>query len=276
MNRSLSRRSFLQVAAAGTAGTALRPVPIFGGAGASPSPTVALQGYSLKEFNLPHLLGVAGDLGLDHLVLFDDQLSVFLSERGRVRARETLDAAGISVPATYTGHFSPDEAATRTIFEFGRQMGLQFFSCTPGEETLRLLNRLVPEYEVGIALHNPGPGPDESFVELEAVATTLERYPNIGACVDIGNFARAGVDPVRALQRLAGRIHELHVKDVAADGSYTVLGEGVIDLDAVFVQLRDMTFEGLLTLEYGAHPDDVDARIADIRTNLDRLRSRAR
>lgn len=275
MNRSLSRRSFLQVAAAGTAGTALRPVPIFGGAGASPSPTVALQGYSLKEFNLPHLLGVAGDLGLDHLVLFDDQLSVFLSERGRAQVRADLDAAGVNVPTMYTGHVSPDEAATRAIFEFGQQMGLQFFSCTPDEETLRLLDRLVPEYEVGIALHNPGPGPDESFVSLEAVAATLERYPHIGACIDIGNFARAGVDPVQALQRLAGRIHELHVKDVAADGSYTVLGEGVIDLDAVFVQLRDMTFEGLLTLEYGAHPDDVDARIADIRTNLDRLRSRA-
>lgn len=274
MTHSLSRRSFLEVAAAGAAGMALRPAPVLGGTDASPSFDVAMQGYSLKEYNLPSLLAVAEEIGVDSLELFDRQLSVFLSQRDRERVQGQLDAAGISVPAMYTDHFKADEALAREIFEFGQQMGLRFFSCTPDHDTLGLLNRLVPEYEIGIAIHNPGPGPDESFVELEAVVTTLERFEHVGACVDVGNFARAGVDPVRALRRLQGQIHELHLKDVTADGAYTLLGDGVVGLDALFAQLREMGFGGLVTLEYDAYPNRIDTRVKKLRENVKRLRAR--
>ena len=273
MSHSLSRRSFLGAAATGAAGLALQPVSSVLADEAS-SFEVALQGYSLEEFNLPSLLSVAQNIGVDRLELFDDQFSVFMSERDRERVQTQLKATGISVPATYTGHFGPDEAANREIFAFGRQMDLQFFSCTPTEETLRVLNRLVPEYEIGIALHNPGPGPDESYVELETVANVLDRFEHIGACVDVGNFARADVDPIEALRRLRGQIHELHVKDVTAKGEYTLLGDGIIDLEGVFAELRDANFDGLLTLEYGAHPNRIDTRMKKLRANVKRLKTR--
>ena len=276
MDPSLSRRSFLGTAAVGAVGAALHPLTAYGGTGSSPAFDVAMQGYSLKEFNLSALLSVAQQIGVDHLELFDDQFSVFMSERDRMLVQEEIDAAGVSVPATYTDHFEDDEAVAREIFEFGQQMGLQFFSCTPEEPTLRLLNRLVPEYEIGIALHNPGPGPDESYVRLDEVTAVLERFEQIGVCVDIGNFARAGVDPVDALRQLRGRIHELHVKDVTSEGAYTLLGEGIIDLDAVFAELRDSGFDGLLTLEYGAHSATIDNRKKDLRKNLKRLQERSK
>jgi len=268
-DRRLSRRSFLGAAAVGAAGAALHPFPSFG-AGAPFE--VAMQGYSLKELNLHYLLAAARELGVDQLELYDRQFSVFMSERHRTQARAELEAAGVAVPATYTDQFTDDEEAAREVLEFGRQMGLRFFSCTPDESTLRLLDRLAPEYGVGIALHNPGPEPGKSFVELAEVADVLERFGNVDACVDVGNFARAGTDPVEALRQLRGQVLEVHVKDVTADGSHTLLGDGVIDLPGVFGELREAGFDGLVTLEYGGAPESIDARIDDLQANLNRLR----
>jgi len=121
-------------------------------------------------------------------------------------------------------------------------------------------------------LHNPGPEPGKSFVELAEVADVLERFGNVDACVDVGNFARAGTDPVEALRQLRGQVLEVHVKDVTADGSHTLLGDGVIDLPGVFGELREAGFDGLVTLEYGGAPESIDARIDDLQANLNRLR----
>jgi len=58
---------------------------------------------------------------------------------------------------------------------------------------------------------------------------------------DIGWVNRGGKDPVTVLKRLGDRVSNLHFKEFTSDGSFTELGEGVVDFKDVydFVKGRD-------------------------------------
>ena len=182
-----------------------------------------------------------------------------------------LKASGISAAAFYTDEFHNDEAATRAIFEFGARLGIETFSTGRPPGTLRAAHGLIRPCGIGLALHNASPGPDKHYVALEEVEAALARLPDLRACVDVGNFVRAGMDPVAAIRRLGDRIGEVHVKDVDAAGAHTLLGEGMIDLEALLNALEAIGFDGLLTLEHGGEPDDISKRLARLGENARRL-----
>lgn len=265
------RRTFLQAAAAAIATLATGTWSGRASAGDAVPLKLALQGYSLKQLDLGELLTVARELGIGRLELYDDQLPV-LMEDGQLRAvKQEIAGAGVTVPATYTDLFSGDRERNARILDFGERMGLQFFSCRPDHGALRLIDEQVADHDLGIALHNTSPSGAASFVYLEELETALERLPNVDACVDVGNFARARVDPVEALRRLRGRVREVHVKDVDAAGRDVVPGEGVLDLQAIVAELVESRFDGLVTLEYTGGTRELAVRKEHIATGYRRL-----
>lgn len=58
----------------------------------------------------------------------------------------------------------------------------------------------------------------------------------VQAQLDLYWVKKAGYDPASYVKKYAGRVPELHIKDMAddADGSFTEFGTGIIDWDAVF------------------------------------------
>ncbi|MHC4714884.1 MAG: sugar phosphate isomerase/epimerase family protein [Planctomycetota bacterium] len=51
---------------------------------------------------------------------------------------------------------------------------------------------------------------------------------------------KGGYDPVAYIRKYAGRLPQLHLKDMdPSDGSFTELGEGLMDLAAIFAAARD-------------------------------------
>ncbi len=52
--------------------------------------------------------------------------------------------------------------------------------------------------------------------------------------LDVYWAAYAGVDPVALLQRRAGRVPLVHLKDMAADRSFTEVGDGTLNLKAIW------------------------------------------
>ena len=273
-HRPISRRSFLHGTLGAAAGAALAPWGAIARGATRPALELALQSYSLEELNLGAVLAAAKELGFPSLELYDRQLSVFMSERDRQSARKQIEGSGVAVPATYTEHFSEDEKRNRAILDFGREMGLRFFSCRPEPAALEAVAALLRESDVGVAIHNttPVPGHEKAFDSLESVMGALDRHERVAACADIGNFARGRIDPVRALRELRGRIAEVHVKDVDEDGRNAPLGEGVLDLPAVIAELAESGFGGLVTLEHTIHDNTIGQRKAAIAESLKRLR----
>ena len=260
----LTRRSFVGVLAA--AGTGL------GSARQNAGPyEVGLETYSFHDLDLDATLAHVRSLGLRHLELHDGHLPRDASPERIARAKKALAGAGITATGVYIHDaFTEDEAVARPIFQFARGMGFRYINGGPKREALPLLNRLAPEYGVGIAIHNHGPG--ARYETLEHVTSVLESYPSLTACIDIGHFARSRVDPVRATRALGPRAEAIHIKDVDGKGENTIVGEGTIDIAGVFRALRESAFKGLVVLEYEGDLDNMPKRLAGMRRSLDYMR----
>jgi len=97
--------------------------------------------------------------------------------------------------------------------------------------------------------------------------------PELGVTYDVGNFLLAGEEPLPALDRIAPRVAHVHLKDwrifppdapsppgtfIGLDGRRYLglaLGEGVLDLPAVFGRLADLGYAGCLSIEYEGTDD---------------------
>jgi sugar phosphate isomerase/epimerase len=80
---------------------------------------------------------------------------------------------------------------------------------------------------------------------------------HLGVNVDPSHFALYGNDPAWAVKRLGKRVKHVHVKDAfgrpgvfGETFSFPFLGEGVIDWRAFFAALRDVGYQGFLSLEF--------------------------
>jgi len=131
-------------------------------------------------------------------------------------------------------------------------------------------DRLVEEFQIRIAIHNHGPGSYYSVPE-DVIEATAGHHKYIGACVDIGHYERSGVRAEDALRSLRDLVYDMHLKDVDArvkSGRTVVIGEGVIDFDAVFDELVNMRFERHVALEYEAEKDNPLPSMAKSLRNL--------
>lgn len=115
---------------------------------------------------------------------------------------------------------------------------------------------------------------------LDALCELLARVgrDDLGVVLDTANLVRIGEDLVAATRRLAPFARMLHVKDLLlADADFgnpggwwpcCALGEGDLDLDGAFAELRSAGFDGLACVEIGTLPagsdeDEVVARSVD-------------
>lgn len=258
MSGSVTRRDFLLAAAAAASASAARRADPY---------RIGIETYCFHDVDLAATLRHTAGLGLRYLELHDGHLAPDAGTGELSAARIALAGAGIEAEGVYIHDaFTDSEAVARPIFEFARIMGFRYITGGPRRESLPLLNRLVREYGVQIALHNHGPG--ARYETLEDVMSELDAHSDITACIDIGHFARSRVDPVRAIRTIGRRAVAVHVKDVDAAGENVAVGDGTIDMPGVFRALREVGFDGLLVLEYEGDLDDMGARLAGMRRSL--------
>ncbi|MBL7736849.1 MAG: sugar phosphate isomerase/epimerase, partial [Chitinophagaceae bacterium] len=78
-------------------------------------------------------------------------------------------------------------------------------------------------------------------------------HQHIGACADVGHWARSGLDPVECLKKLEGRVYGVHLKDIVTfgdpDAEDTVVSKGVINFPAIFAELKRQNFNGQFSIE---------------------------
>jgi sugar phosphate isomerase/epimerase len=95
--------------------------------------------------------------------------------------------------------------------------------------------------------------------------------PAVGLNFDIGHFYCVGDDPAATVPRVASYIRHFHLEDIAATRvhHHLVPGEGAIDFAGVFRAIRDLGYDGWVTVELYPYVDDPDAAA---RVALERVR----
>lgn len=262
MNTS-TRRDFLKTASVATAamGAAMSGLHTVEAYAPYGDLRMGLQTYSLRHFSFEEALKKTNALGLKHVELFSGHL-----DHNKATAQEIRDAKARMTdlditPDSYgVSGFNRDEGANRKIFDFGAELGLISLSADPEKSSFDVLDKLVDEYKIPIAIHNHGPS--HKWGKPEVILDAIkDHHKLIGLCADTGHFLRAGIDPIKAIQILRGRVYGLHVKDFISEHEEVVAGDGKLDMKALVKELKKQKFMGACSIEYELDPEDPIAGI---------------
>lgn len=174
-----------------------------------------------------------------------------MSADTRTKVKQLLQSKGVSIVAF--GVISPkDEKEWDSAFELAKDFGLKYITTEPKKEHWDYIDSLAGVYNIKIAIHDH-PAPN-AYATPDSVLAAINGRKHIGACADIGHWARNGLNPVDCLKQLEGYVYGGHLKDIvefnntkAAD---TLVGKGVIDFPAVFAELKRQSFNGMLSIEH--------------------------
>lgn len=261
-----SRRDFLAAGAAFAGAIALGVRPTLGdpiSAGDYGPFKVGLQSYSLRHYKTAEALARSKDLG----VHFWESYSAHTNpDPAKAAEYKSLAAAsGVEVIGYGVSSFTSDHEKNRKFFEFGKAMGVGYLSADPTNDAFDSLDKLTEEYGIPIGIHPHGPG--SRWEKIDQIAAAIKPHSDkIGICLDTGHLLRSNEDPVRAVEVFGKRIYGVHLKDVKGAKTFTILGEGDLNLTTLLQKLAQRNYSYCVALEYEENEKDP---IADIQKCLD-------
>ena len=265
---TLTRRNFLHLTGAAAVATALGTPDIAHAANPYGKLRMGIQSYSLRGFGFDEAMQKINELGLKYVELFPGHFSHEAPAAERKEKQKKLADLGIQPDCYGVIKFTTDEAAARKIFDFGKELGMASLSASPEKDSFDLLDKLVEEYQIPIAIHNHGPHDKKWGRPVQIHDAVKDHHPLIGVCADTGHFLRAGIDPIKAIQLLEGRVFGLHVKDFVGEEEEVIAGDGNLDLIALVMELYRQNFKGTCSVEYELDKDDP---MAGIRKGLENV-----
>jgi sugar phosphate isomerase/epimerase len=228
------------------------------------------------DWTIDNVVGRAVEYGYDGVELrgvLGEHISPDTKPAERARIKKLFEGAGLEIAAinAYT-RFASEDASQRA----GQLRELKAFIDLAAEmacPVVRTFGGAIPEGStraavvgrVSDALNEASPAAEAKGVLLALethddftlgrdAAQVLDRVPSpaVGVCWDFANAT--GKETIEeSFEPVAGRIHHVHVKDVAAAGGehvYVFVGEGEVPIGRAVELLRNDGYEGYLSLEW--------------------------
>jgi inosose dehydratase len=265
MKSSGTRRRFLQGAAIGTA-AALTGIPGSGigmaqavvASPRKPKLRLGLASYTLRKFDLDQTLAMTKRVGLKYIAFKSFHLPLDSSPDHIKEVVRKVKDAGLEL---YGGGviYMKNEDEVRHAFEYAKAAGMGTIIGVPAHDLLPLVDRIVKQYDIRVAIHNHGPGDKVYPTPASAYEKIKDLDGRIGLCNDIGHTCRSGVDPALSAEKYADRLHDVHVKDVSAavrQGHTVEVGRGVIDIPKFLRTLVKINYAGIVSFEYEKDEND--------------------
>ena len=222
--------------------------------------------YSFRKFDVDKTIQAMQRLGLKYISIKDFHLSLKSTKEERQQVAAKFRNAGITPLSCGNITMKNDEADIRNAFEYAKDCGIPTIVCSPDPASMAILDKMVKEYDIKLAIHNHGPE-DKKFPSPYDVWNAVRNYDKrIGLCIDVGHTARAKVNPAESIIKCKERLYDLHFKDInttAANGETIAAGRGVLDLRSVVRSLIKIKYEYLFSIEYESSPDDPVPEIAE-------------
>lgn len=229
---------------------------------------VTCAAYTFNRLTFVETLRQVASLGLNAVEAFEWQR--LSAEQGDVQTNATMPAEvrqqvagqladrGIRMVGLYCRDLD-SEAAARPVFQFAKDMGVQYLVAEPAFEAYEMLGQLCAEYRIKLAVHNH-PAPSRYYNPETTLKMVRDRGPWIGACCDTGHWVRSGFQPVEALKKLEGHIVSFHLKDVDKFGEKSAVcvpwGEGAGQIGEILNEMHRQRWQGDFGIEYEPYSPD--------------------
>jgi sugar phosphate isomerase/epimerase len=247
--------------------------------------TLGCSGMPLAE--VVALARSSGWLGLELRAAADEPVHVGLSSAERAAARSVLERGGVTVLAVASyvrvasGAVSDAECVADAVAhaELARDVGAPFVRVFPGAEeageaadarAVRRLNAIAERVPEGVSVlletHDSHPQGVDIARVLRGVVGGAGSPGKVGAIWDVLHPWRTGEPISVTREALAPFLRHVQVKDVLSPVERTPLplGAGSIPLGELYAALREMGYQGWMSLEWESkwHPEAVDLQEA--------------
>jgi len=224
---------------------------------------IAMECWTFRHFSFFEALAKTKELGIRYLQPYPDQplgasdpnikFDHNLSDDQIKLVKAKLADYGISPVAYGVVDIGTTEASMRKVFDFAKKMGIRTIVTEPQDDDFTLLEKLVKEYDIQIAIHNH-PEPAKYALPQTVLDHVRGRDERIGSCADTGHWMRLGLKPVECLRLLQGRIIDVHLKDRNGFGTKNTddvpFGMGQANIHDILAELTLQDYQGCLTIEY--------------------------
>ena len=224
---------------------------------------LGVQSYTFHKFSFTEAVDKAHQLGLNYIEVYygqtlgegmDGTMDFKMDKETRQKVLKYAKSKKVKIIASGVV-ICKDEQEWKQLFEFADAMGIKIITCEPEYKHLKYVDELANKYKIDVAIHNH-PKPSNYWNPEIFLEATRGLSSRIGACADVGHWARMGLDPVECLKKLDGKVKSLHFKDIKAETAGeterhdVIWGTGSLDLEGMLTELKRQNFEGLFSIEY--------------------------
>jgi sugar phosphate isomerase/epimerase len=249
---------------------------------------LGVQSYTFHKFSFKEAVDKVNQLGLNYIEVYYGQplgegiegtMDFKMDKKIRNKVIEYAKSKDVKIIASGV-IICKDESEWDQLFEFADAMGIEIITCEPEYKHLKYVDELANKFNIDVAIHNhPKPSnywnPDMFLEAIDGLS------PRIGACPDVGHWARMGLDPVECLKKIEGRVKSLHFKDIKEEVGEeeerhdVIWGTGALDLEGMLKELKRQDFSGLFSIEYEHNWEnsvpDIEKSISYFRKTADEI-----
>jgi len=213
---------------------------------------LGMASYTFREFPVEDTLRMTRRLGLERIAFKSFHLPLESTDEEIRTVAEKTRKAGLDLYGCGVVYMQNEDEVHRA-FHYAKTAGMKIIIGVPNHELLNVVDKMVKEHDIKVAIHNHGPT-DKLYPTPESAYSRIKNLdPRIGLCIDIGHTKRAGVDPAESALEFADRLHDVHIKDVTAaakEGSTVEMGHGVIDIPKFLRTLIKIGYKGSVSFEF--------------------------
>jgi L-ribulose-5-phosphate 3-epimerase len=182
---------------------------------------------------------------------FNDKTMANATREDIASMKQIMRAAGIKMRSMYVGG-AKNKSDWLRFFEMAKQFDMQYLVCEPGREHWNMVDSLAGIFKIKIAIHQHSRESGSIYWHPDSVLSAVKGHANIGACADLGHWARSGLDPTECLRKLQGHILGIHLKDIDQfhhKANDVLVGTGVINFPDVVSELKSQNFDRMVYVE---------------------------
>lgn len=269
----LSRRDLLKTSALAAAALPFASLETMLAQTADPNPwrglKIGVATYTFREWPIEQCIAGVKRVGLQYVSIKNVKNHIDLThtpEERKARAKMFRDA-GLTPLSVGNVSMRQGEAGIRTAFEYARDIGVPTIVCAPSRDAIPILDKMVKEFDIKLAIHNHGPEDKGFFPSPYDAMDLISKYDKrIGLCIDVGHTARANVNPAEAIVKCKERLYDVHMKDISAMGDKNTPiegGRGILDTKSILAALIKIKYQGLVGFEYEKDGKDPLAGLAE-------------
>lgn len=226
---------------------------------------IGVAGYSYREFSLEQTLEYLKSMDVKYFSVKDWWLPLDATAEQMEQFKAKCAEYGIEGYILGPIYMHSQEEVDRT-FDYAVRYGAPMFIGVPDYSLIDYVIGKVAQTGVKVAIHTHGPdGAD--FPDIRKIVE-LVKDPKlgVGCCMDLGHSVRMGYDIAEDIVTYKDWIYDIHIKDETAaskEGQTWEMGRGVIDFVAVAKALREINYQGVLSLEFEKNGDNPHPGVAE-------------